>query len=387
MRIKSYFAKSVDEAIAQAREQLGAEAMLLDTRRRAPKPGQTGSYEVVFGLDDAPPEPAVPLTSAPPISTAKPEHLGNELARLNAQMDEIRSLIVRSSKSQMTIGRSVPELADAHLRLLAAEVEPVLAKDIVDRLEAAMATDAFFDRIAPASEKTANRWKALRVNPDRLQAFVKAEMERRVRVEPRLGTVVVLVGPTGAGKTTTVVKLAANSAKAGRPVRMFTVDTARPSGYLQLQSLATSLGLPFSTVQSLQQLPALVADASRKELVLIDTPGYAGDDRKGVETTAEVLSKCPGVDMHLVVPGYMRASDIRRCIARYEIFGPTKLLVTKLDETEVLGPIFSESARAGLSLSYLTNGPVIPDDIRAASLEDFVALVLDRGKPAEQWVA
>ena len=248
-----------------------------------------------------------------------------------------------------------------------------------------MATDAFFDRIAPGSEKTANRWKALRTNPERLEAFVKAEMERRVRVESRLGAVVVLVGPTGAGKTTTVVKLAARSAKAGKPARLFTVDTARPSGYLLLQSLATGLGIPFAAVPSLPQLPKLVADA--KELVLIDTPGYAGDDRKGAETTAELLSKCPGLDVHLVVPGYMRASDLRQCIARYEIFCPTKLLVTKLDETQVLGPVFSESARAGLSLSFLTHGPVIPDDIRAASLEDFVALVLDRRKPAEQHVA
>ena len=108
-------------------------------------------------------------------------------------------------------------------------------------------------------------------------------------------------------------------------------------------------------------------------MVLIDTPGYLPD----AGSAAEILASA-GIDVHLVVPGYMRAGDLRRCIEKYKIFNPTRLLVTKLDETEALGAVVSEAARTGLGLSFLTNGPSVTGQIRAASLDDLVALAIDR---------
>jgi flagellar biosynthesis protein FlhF len=396
MRIKSFFAKTVDEAMTQARTQLGAEAMLLNTRKTPPQDGQPGGYEVVFGtIDEEPPvaqaPPAKPdrVYQATPPKASTQDHLTGDLQRLQAQMEEIRGLILRSSRNQSTVGRSVPELAEVFARLMAADVDPVLARDIVDRLEASISTDAFFERATPGRAETANRWKALHCDPARLESFVKTEMERRVGVDPQLGSVAVLVGPTGAGKTTSLVKLATllPETASGRQVRLLTVDTSRPSGYMQLQSLAEPFKIACEPVQSIERLPELIARRNMNERLMVDTPGYAGDDGKSAETAARLLAQCPDLDVHLVVPGYIRANDLRRCIQRYGMFRPSKLLVTKLDETEALGPVFSEASRAGLRLSFLTHGPVIPRDIRAASLEDFIAMVLDRPKALAQSVA
>ncbi len=169
MRIKSYFAKSVDQAMAQAREELGPEAMLLNTRKAPPDQIEGGGYEVIFGV--AGETPVVPNIVAPvaamPAAEAEnraansaPEHFTAELGRLHDQIDEIRNLIVRSSRAQLTVGRTVPELADVYAHLMAADVEPALCKDIVDRLEASMATDAFFASAGPGGVNTANRWKS-----------------------------------------------------------------------------------------------------------------------------------------------------------------------------------------------------------------------------------
>jgi flagellar biosynthesis protein FlhF len=81
-----------------------------------------------------------------------------------------------------------------------------------------------------------------------------------------------------------------------------------------------------------------------------------------------------------VAPAYMRARDLRCSIERHGVFEPAKLLITRLDETETLGTVFSEAARAGLALSFLSHGPRIPGDIRAATVEDLLAMVPERAR-------
>ena len=232
------------------------------------------------------------------------------------------------------------------------------------------------------------RWKSLRFDAARLTAFVRAEIERRVRVAPQLGGdndgggVAVLVGPTGAGKTTTIMKLAASDVVKGCKIRLLTLDAARTAGHGQLQTFASNLGIAFATVPSLQGLPGLVGEARKnKELVLIDTPGYAGNDPRSAELAATVLLRCATadvpVDVHVVIPGYMKGADLRRCLQRYQIFRPSKLIVTKLDETQSLGSAFSEAAYARLGMSFLTHGPAVPEDIRPVTIQDLLALALD----------
>jgi flagellar biosynthesis protein FlhF len=372
---RSYLAKSVDEAITQAREELGEEAMLLNTRKLANEQGLPGGYEVVFGM----PHPV-------------PEDLAADLERLHSQMDEIRNLLLRPAKTQLGTVRTAPELAGVYDHLIASEVDPVLSKDIVDRLGEPRALDAHLQRTEARRGKAGYRGKASLNDPDTLEGFVLAELERRVGIEPRLGQndgSVVLVGPPGAGKTTTLAKLASFvSDLAGmRPVRLLSLnpstgtfkgDTPTGAAHLRLREIAETLGIAFTEVPAVHLLPSFIAEARMKEFLLIDTPGYASTDRKAVEAAAAALAGCPAVETHLVVPGYMKPIDLRRCIQRYEIFRPSKLVVTKLDETHSFGSVFSEAARAGLSLSFLAHGPMIPRDIRPASPEDLLALAVQR---------
>src|SRR5690242_6052828 len=154
MKIKSYFAKTVDEAISKARVELGSEALLLNTRKIADT-GTGPGYEVVMGVaGSASPAPAARITAptpkpAPRTTAAAPAkslpepapriEVGSEMEKLRAQMDELQSLLVRSAKNAWAAQRSVPETADVYARLIAAEVDPALSKDIADRLEAEMA--------------------------------------------------------------------------------------------------------------------------------------------------------------------------------------------------------------------------------------------------------
>jgi len=375
MRIKSYLAKTVDDAIAQARLELGTEALLLNTRKVAAQ-----RYEVMFGcaeeqpvmaIEEFRPAPVEPVKKfvkpAPKPDPVPVREISNPgLEKLQSQMDELRSLLLRSSFERSGIGRTVPELIDVYGRLRISEVDASLAKDIVDRIEALMDTDAYFTNAGP---ETANRWKALRFDAKKLEEFVRAEMQKRVKIDANLSAAIALVGPTGAGKTTTLMKIASAQ---NTPVRMLPLMTSGVASLVQLQTFAAKSGVPCSpaTVESLSEM---IAEARRNAMVLIDTPGYLPDGA----AAAEILANA-GIDVHLVVPGYMRAGDLRRCIEKYKIFKPSRLLVTKLDETESIGAAVSEAARTGLGLSFLTSGPSTTGQIRAASLEDLVALAIDQ---------
>ena len=457
MRIKSYFAKSVDQALAEARAELGAEAMLLNTRRVPATQAGGGGYEVILGVrgeaavESAGPVSApaampaanrvvAPVTSPMPNalantspksvagalantlpkpaakvaarSTAKiteneegrtPEQLASELRHLHSQMDEIRGLIVRSSRAHAAASRNAPELTDVYSRLLAADVEPALAKEIVDRVEASLSVDPNFEQAVAGADAEAHRWKVLRSDPARLEAFLRVELESRVALAPRLGPetgmetetdedygpVVVLVGPRGAGKTTSLAKLAVSAARfsdAG-PARLVSLDTSRATAHLQLQSVASTYHIAFQEVAADYLLPKVITEARRSNTLFVDTPGYTGADGKAAEALASAFEGCPELDVHLVVPGYMKARDLRDCIERYAPFRPSKLLVTKVDETQTLGSAFSEAARAGMKLSFLAFGPGIPHDIRPASSEDLLGMAIERRKARAQQVA
>jgi flagellar biosynthesis protein FlhF len=120
-------------------------------------------------------------------------------------------------------------------------------------------------------------------------------------------------------------------------------------------------------------------EARKGHCVLVDTAGFAAAEWSGAEALAAALDACTEVDVQLAVPAYMNTADFRRTLERYQIFHPDKLVVTKMDEAQTFGPAFSEAIRAELSLSFVTNGPRVPDDIKAASLEDLVAL--SQGRP------
>ncbi len=378
---RTYLAKSVDEAMAQAREELGPEAMLLNTRRLAGEQGLPGGYEVVVCAPVGQVKPRQ-LDERPRDSRslrAVPEELAADLERLHSQMDEIRNLLMRPTKAQFTPIRTAPELADVYDCLVASDVEPSLSKDIVDRLEADMSVDSYLDRTAVRREKAGPRGKASLNDRERLEAFVLEELERRVAIAPRLGqNGVVLVGPPGAGKTTTAAKLASivSGFAETRPVRLLSLDTSARA--VRLREMAEKLGIALTKVASIQMLPSLIADARKTEFLLIDTPGYVSAERPAAEAAAAVLAECPGIDTHLVVPGYMKSLDLRHCIQRFEIFRPSKILVTKLDETHTFGSVFSEASRARLALSFLADGPLMTRDIRPASSEDLLALALER---------
>ncbi|HLT44641.1 MAG TPA: flagellar biosynthesis protein FlhF [Luteimonas sp.] len=213
--------------------------------------------------------------------------------------------------------------------------------------------------------------------PEAIHAPMLAELARMlpiVRSEPiEEGGVIALVGPTGAGKTTTIAKLAARFAARhrARDVALVTTDCERAGALEQLQALGRRLGITVCEAQGPERLQEALEQLVDYPLVLVDTTGHAPRDR-AVFSQILWLRAAKRVRSLLVLPANAHPHDLGEVIRRYRPAKPEGVVLTKLDETGRPGSALSVLARHGLGLAYTTGGQQVPSDLDAA---DAVRLV------------
>jgi flagellar biosynthesis protein FlhF len=358
MRIKSFFASSVEHAIQEARQELGPDAMLITSRRSAPEARSLGAYEVVFGLQAASAKPS-PRPSVP----APAVDLSSELQNLRAQLQEIKSTL-QGPRAPEPSSRDTEDLIG---QLVSLDFSRNVARDLVSsaaRLRDQLSLDH------PSS-----------LLP--LEAYAAELASKRLRFAPpsqhetqEAGKVIVFVGPPGAGKTTTLIKIAIREGLANRlSVRIISVDPYRVAAHEKLRSFAGIIGVGFTAVNSVQEFAGAVEDARMKSVVLVDTPGYSPSEIDSVKEVAGCLERIPNKQVHLVLPASMKRESLGRCIRDYAAFAPDYLLFTKLDESESQGAILSAALEADKPLSYFAGGQNIPEDIEPASAPRLLASV------------
>jgi flagellar biosynthesis GTPase FlhF len=191
--------------------------------------------------------------------------------------------------------------------------------------------------------------------------------------------IVALIGPPGAGKTTTAVKLAARAVIANRRAAHFLLaDRSRIGAAEQLKALASAFGAGFRVAETPKELAQALDSLPSRDFVFIDTPGFARAEMPDARQLANVLASRQDVDTHLILPASMQAADLARTADRFELFRPNKLIAARLDETECVGPLLNESLRRNLPFSFLCSGPRIPEDVEPATAGRVARLVLGR---------
>ena len=376
MRIKSYFAAAIEDAMAQARQELGPEAMLVNSRKAPPEARHLGEYEVVFAAENG---PHLAESVLAPVQTqggnGGSDRLAVDVAGLKQELEGMRRALVRSAFAPSRWTGVSPTAADAYAALAAQEVLPSLARDIVEAAETRVA--AARAMASPGAEKA--NWRQALVDEVRSRFTVEASLGRG-ESPPRIAA---LVGPPGSGKTTTLVKLAVQYGLASRrPVLLLSVDTFRIAAAAQLRSFAAILGVGIQVLDTIGALAQAIEENRGKDLILIDTPGFGPADMEADCGLAHFLSTRSDIDTQLVLSSSVKAADVSRMVDRFEIFRPQRLLFTRLDETESLGPIFNEAARTRKPLSFFANGQRIPEDLEAVTWDRLVERLL--GAPASQ---
>jgi flagellar biosynthesis protein FlhF len=198
-----------------------------------------------------------------------------------------------------------------------------------------------------------------------------------LRLKKNTQRVVALVGPTGVGKTTTTAKLAAMYAmNKGATVALITTDNFRVGAVEQLKTYSRIMDLPLEVVTSSDEMQASLAKHADKDLVIIDTAGRSPKDQGKLSELKRIFEADPSIEVHLCLSSTTKDQELMDIVKRFSLLPISRLLFTKLDESESLGCIVNTHITTGLPLSYFTNGQMVPEDISMASARKLANLVL-----------
>ena len=381
MLVKRYHAKDMQQAMDQVIKELGSDAVILNSRKIRKK-GFKNMFrkpilEVMVAYDPAntpsvkklalPTPPAVVDSGEKVPKQKAASAVSNEqLERLDKRIDSIDSMLTAFIDKFEFVKRDVTyDYPEEIQELLKKMIESQVREELAHSL--AKETDQLL-RKEPGASAT--------------EVLEHLILEKLGRPEPILHKkftqkVVLVLGPTGIGKTTTIVKLAADfSVKQKKKVGIINTDTFRIGAQDQLQTYADILGIPLLLVYGADELENAMDSMADRDLIFVDTAGKRPGDEQHRDDILEMVRVVKPEETLLLLSATTAFAATKEIIDTYGFVDDYKLLVTKLDETRYRGPLLNMCWYTQKPLSYITTGQNVPDDIEVVNIEQIAKTIL-----------
>lgn len=425
MKILTFSGKSPSEALKKAKVEIGDEGMLIETREVRKKAlGRDGLYEIVIGIDESA-MPSIYKKSQKPLSSQQPlkkesQDILFDISNAAKQISEISNVTdpieryerVDNSKKYKNYKESEGKPYEPkELKEIKSEINKLADKvKIIQNMFWDEKSSKMESQIPPEFAEIYRLASQSGMNSEHLDALMQITLEHMpfkmrensttvkryfqtilrkmvpIRLENPLrhGTkkVIMLVGPTGVGKTTSIAKLAARYSfllEKRYKVGLVVLDTYRIGAVEQLMQYARMMKLGIETVVDPPEFSSALESLKYCDYILIDTMGSSPYDKGKIEKIYECLNANTteySVDVVLVMPSSIKYDDLKITYDNFSTLGVDTLMFTKLDETRVFGNIFSLAYETKMPISYFSVGQEVPEDLVCANSDFLVECLL-----------
>jgi len=268
-------------------------------------------------------------------------------------------------KAELKGKNEADPLISLRYALFEKDVEPKLIEKILDKIRERGGNALSRDEVYNLASK--------------IMTVLLGEPEPIKLMEGKKSHVVIFLGPTGVGKTTTLAKIAADFTFRQKKVGLITADTYRIAAVEQLKTYAEILNLKVTVVYSPGEIKDAVERLSDNDLILIDTAGRSHKNKEHFDELKALVNAVNADETYLVISSNTSRIAVREILEYYAFIKNYKLLFTKLDESPAPGVILNARYMTGKPLSYTTAGQSVPDDLDIANVRQLVSSILSSG--------
>lgn len=402
MIIKKFQGATEMEAVLQAKEELGKDAVVLNVKtikqKGLLKLFKPASVEVTVALEEA------------KVENKKIEEQGMKAAELKGSFNSIVDEKINVSdlnKKDKVVNSSLEHTSEIEKKLT--DLQNLLEKQIdskpameeeVKKPESEKSKTAVFAQLIyktlldmEVDEKYINQFigeieliKNKDLTIDHIlgniyqRMILKLGQAKIISETKKKPKVVFFIGPTGVGKTTTIAKIASKFHVDGnKKIVMLTADTYRIAAAEQLRTYANILGVPFQVIYSSQELEECVEQYKTYDFILVDTAGHSHKNKEQTNDISEFihcLDSKAEKEVYLVISAATKYKDLLKIVDTYNEITDYNIIFTKLDETTSLGNILNIKMYSQKNLSYITSGQNVPDDIEVFDAQSLVKQLL-----------